>query len=58
MLFRSSNEHFITYTPNDASLIDKLICNKMQVSAEPEEEAPWYVTIFISWFPMLLLIGV
>ncbi len=54
----TSNEHFITYTPNDASLIDKLIRNKVQVSAEPEEEAPWYVTIFISWFPMLLLIGV
>ena len=54
----TSNEHFITYTPNDASLINKLIRNKVQVSAEPEEEAPWYVTIFISWFPMLLLIKI
>ncbi len=31
---------------------------KVQVTAEPEEEAPWYISVFVSWFPMLLLIGV
>lgn len=54
----TNNEHFVTYAPNDGNLVDRLIKYKVQVTAEPEEEAPWYVSVFISWFPMLLLIGV
>ena len=38
--------------------MDTLIKSKVQISAEPEDEAPWYMTLFVSWFPMLLLIGV
>ncbi len=49
---------FTTYAPEDPQMVDKLIKNKVQVNAEPEEDAPWYMTLFISWFPMLLLIGV
>ncbi len=30
----------------------------VDIQAKPEEESPWYMTILISWFPMLLLIGV
>lgn len=54
----TNSEHFVTYAPNDGNLVDRLIKYKVQVTAEPEEEAPWYVSVFISWFPMLLLIGV
>ena len=53
-----SEERFVTYSPQDANLVGRLIENKVRVVAEPEEAAPWYVTVFVSWFPMLLLIGV
>ncbi len=49
---------FSTYVPSDPNMVKTLIDNKVQVRAEPDEESPWYVSIFVSWFPMLLLIGV
>ncbi|WP_432736168.1 ATP-dependent zinc metalloprotease FtsH [Maridesulfovibrio sp. FT414] len=52
------DKRFVTYTPDDPNLVQNLIKKKIEVVAEPEEEAPWYMTLFISWFPMLLLVGV
>lgn len=49
---------FQIYAPRDASLVDKLIQWKVDVKAEPQEESPWYMTLLLSWFPMLLLVGV
>ncbi|WP_243367204.1 ATP-dependent zinc metalloprotease FtsH [Fundidesulfovibrio soli] len=54
----TDNQRFATYSPNDPTLVQTLIANKVQVRAEPEEESPWYVSLMVSWFPMLLLIGV
>ena len=54
----SDNSRFATYAPSDPLLVKTLIDSKVQVRAEPEDESPWYVSIFVSWFPMLLLIGV
>jgi len=51
-------QRFSTYTPDDPTLVDTLVRHNVQVKAEPLEEAPWYVTVLASWFPMLLLIGV
>ncbi|NLY41878.1 MAG: ATP-dependent metallopeptidase FtsH/Yme1/Tma family protein [Desulfovibrionales bacterium] len=53
-----NDQRFSTYAPDDATLVDTLVTNNVQVKAEPLEEAPWYMTVLISWFPMLLLIGV
>lgn len=49
---------FKIYAPSDPSLVDKLIAEKVEVRAEPVEDSPWYMTLLVSWFPMLLLIGV
>ncbi|GFK95113.1 ATP-dependent zinc metalloprotease FtsH [Fundidesulfovibrio magnetotacticus] len=54
----SDNHRFGTYAPYDPNLVKTLLDNKIQVRVEPEEESPWYVSIFVSWFPMLLLIAV
>jgi cell division protease FtsH len=54
----ANEQRFTTYAPDDPSMINLLINNNVQVEAQPEEDAPWYVTVFVSWFPMLLLIGV
>ncbi|MDO9529188.1 MAG: ATP-dependent zinc metalloprotease FtsH [Syntrophales bacterium] len=49
---------FRTYAPNDTELVSLLKKKKVRISAKPAEDSPWYMTILISWFPMLLLIGI
>jgi cell division protease FtsH len=48
---------FKTFAPKDDELIKSLRAKNVKISAKPQEENPWYM-IFVSWFPMLLLIGV
>lgn len=49
---------FKTYAPKDAGIIPLLKEKGVRIAARSAEESPWYMTILISWFPMLLLIGV
>ena len=49
---------FKTIAPDDAELIPMLRKSDVNIMVRKAEESPWYLTIFISWFPMLLLIGV
>jgi len=55
---RSDGSTFTTYAPYDPQLVDDLIKNNVRFAAKPEEEPSMLMNIFISWFPMLLLIGV
>ncbi len=48
---------FRTYAPKDDGLVGMFRAKNVKITAKPIEENPWYM-IFISWFPMLLLIGV
>ncbi|MHB8058092.1 MAG: ATP-dependent zinc metalloprotease FtsH [Desulfuromonadaceae bacterium] len=50
---------FQTYKPySDADLTKKLLEKKVAISAKPEEEKFSWFSIFISWFPLILLVGV
>jgi cell division protease FtsH len=49
---------FKTFSPDDPDLVRTLRQAGVSIVAKPERESPWYMTILISWFPMLLLIGV
>lgn len=49
---------FYTFVPNDADLISTLRKRDVSIKVKPLEDSPWYMTLFVSWFPMLLLIGV
>lgn len=49
---------FRTFAPRDSELIRNLRDHGVEIQAKPQEDSPWYMTILISWFPMLLLIGV
>jgi cell division protease FtsH len=51
-------KEFLTHAPFDFQLVNQLIKNKVAFSAKPEEEMSLWMNILISWFPMLLLIGV
>ncbi len=56
---RSSGERFETVLPvNDPGLMKDLLDHDVRVIGAKPEESSWLATIFISWFPMLLLIGV
>ena len=49
---------FKTIAPDDTELLPMLRKSEVNIAVKKPEETPWYLTIFISWFPMLLLIGV
>jgi cell division protease FtsH len=53
-----SGEQFRTYVPDDPGLIADLLNNGVAINAQPPEKQGVLMQIFISWFPMLLLIGV
>ena len=54
----SDNKRFNTYAPTDPWLVSDLLKNNVTVEAKPEDEPSLLMNIFVSWFPMLLLIGV
>jgi len=50
---------FRTYAPEDANLVERLSSRGVVIKAVPADDgSPSLVQILISWFPMLLLIGV
>ncbi|MBI29541.1 MAG: cell division protein FtsH [Pelagibacteraceae bacterium] len=57
--FFSDGRSFNTYAPNYPDLVDKLNSEGVKISAEPVSTGMHpLLSIFVSWFPMLLLIGV
>ena len=55
----SDGNNFITYSPNDPNLIQKLTDKGVSISAAPlDEKMPSLFGVLLSWFPMLLLIAV
>jgi cell division protease FtsH len=57
---KRSGEDFVTVIPgvHDKDLINDLVKQGIRASGELPEETSFLTTIFISWFPMILLIGV
>jgi cell division protease FtsH len=52
---------YVTYSPGtlgDLWMVSDLLKYGVKVDAKPEEEQSFLMQIFISWFPMLLLIGI
>jgi cell division protease FtsH len=55
---KENGEKFTTYSPGDPGLIGDLLDHNVAIEARPPEETSLLMQMFISWFPMLLLIGV
>ncbi|WP_026375121.1 ATP-dependent zinc metalloprotease FtsH [Aestuariibacter salexigens] len=56
---KRTGESFTTYIPYfDDKLVSDLLKNDVRIIGEPPEQPSLLANIFISWFPMLLLIGV
>jgi len=55
----SDGKNFTTYAPNDPNLVEKLSNKGVGITATPtEDKMPSLLGVLLSWFPMLLLIGV
>lgn len=51
------NHHFETYLPVGYNrIVDKLTKEGTEVQVKPKEESPWYITVLVSWLPMIFLI--
>jgi cell division protease FtsH len=53
-----NRNRFKIYSPQDNDLINTLRTKNVTISAKPPAENPWYMSVLVSWFPMLILIGV
>ena len=57
--FLNDGRAFSTYAPNYPNLVDKLNESGVKISAEPANKSMHpLLSVLLSWFPMLLLIGV
>ncbi len=54
----ANGNRFRVYAPQDADLIKILRAKGVAIQAKPPTESPWYMSILVSWFPMIVLIGV
>jgi len=54
----ATGEKFSTFAPDDPHMLDELLKNHVEVKAVPPEQPSLLMQILISWFPMLLFIGV
>jgi cell division protease FtsH len=49
---------FKSYAPSDPDLVKVLQSKKVEITAKPKDDNPWYTTLLLSWLPMLLLVGI
>jgi len=54
----SNGKEFKTYSLDDPDLVKDLMGKRVTIDARPDEQSSWWMQLIISWFPMLLLIGV
>ncbi|WP_035240106.1 ATP-dependent zinc metalloprotease FtsH [Desulfobacter vibrioformis] len=54
----TSGAKFSSYAPNDTQLIDTLRKSGVAIKAKPPAESSWFMSIIVSWLPMIVLIGV
>ncbi len=54
----TGGKEFRTYAIADSDLVKEMVEKGVIVDVRPDEQSSWWMQILISWFPMLLLIGV
>ncbi|MDD4073264.1 MAG: ATP-dependent zinc metalloprotease FtsH, partial [Desulfobacterales bacterium] len=54
----SNGNRFKVFAPQDSDLIGILRSKGVSIKAKPVDESPWYMSVLVSWLPMVVLIGV
>ena len=54
----TDGKSFKSYSPPDQDLVRLLQSKKVEITAKPRDDSPWYTTLLISWLPMLVLVGI
>ena len=49
---------FRVYAPQDNDMISILRNRGVSIKAKPEQQTPWFVSVLVSWLPMILLIAI
>jgi len=55
---QADGKPFKSYSPTDPDLVKLLQAKKVEITAKPKEDSPWYTTLLVSWLPMLVLVGI
>jgi len=53
-----NRNRFKVFAPDDKDMVQILREKGVVISAKPPSENPWYMSLLVSWFPMIVLIGV
>jgi len=53
-----AGDSYVSYSPGDPGMIGDLLKSGVVIQAKAEEQPSLLMQIFISWFPLLLLVGV
>ena len=57
--FADKSRTFQTLTPEDPALVPRLLAKGVRINVKPaDEDVPSIFSVLVSWFPMLLLIGI
>jgi cell division protease FtsH len=54
----STGARMKSFAPEDGDLISFLRTNGVAIKAKPPAESSWFMSIIVSWLPMIVLIGV
>lgn len=55
--FLKDGTSFTTYVPHAEKTIDLLLAKKVEIDAGPPDDAPTFLSLFIAWLPLILLLG-
>ncbi len=53
----STGSSFFTYAPDDSNFVDKLLENKVVITASPLDKGVSFISLLINWLPFIVLIG-
>ncbi len=54
---KESGERFSSFAPDDGGLVGELLENNVTITAQPPEKPGVLMSLFINWFPLLILVG-
>ncbi|MDD9303117.1 MAG: ATP-dependent metallopeptidase FtsH/Yme1/Tma family protein [Desulfobacter sp.] len=54
----SSGTRYRSFAPDDGEMIKTLRASGVAIKAKPPAESSWFMSIVVSWLPMIVLIGV